>query len=85
MRPMDRNQVVSRVCEQLVFDFGDELTAETILKCVTDSFESLSHARLQTYVPLLLHRSARARLRGGVTALSNNPSQTPNTEQEATP
>ena len=67
----DYNQVVRHVCEQLAFDFGDEFTAEKIQECVTDSFEVLSHARVQTYIPLLLHRSARARLRADATALED--------------
>jgi hypothetical protein len=83
MSAIDRDQVVSHVCRQLRFDLGDEFAAETIQRCVADSFESLRNARVQTYVPLLLHRSAKARLRADATAGRIDPSQAPNAEQHA--
>jgi hypothetical protein len=55
--------VLTHVCEQLAFEFGDQFPEDVIHDCVLETFDEFSQARVQTYVPLLLHRSAQARLR----------------------
>ena len=57
------DRVLKLVCKQLSFDFGDQFTEEAIQELVSESLDRLRGARVQTYVPLLLHRSVQARLR----------------------
>ncbi|MPZ69721.1 MAG: arsenate reductase ArsC [Actinobacteria bacterium] len=56
-------EMVSHVCGQLADEFAGTFTPETIARFVSESFDSLSHAKVQAFVPLFIHRFARERLR----------------------
>jgi arsenate reductase len=56
-------EMVSHVCRQLADEFTGTFTPETIARFVSESFDSLSHAKVQAFVPLFIHRFARERLR----------------------
>ena len=57
------DEMVGHICEQLADEFTGTFSPETIKRFVAESFESLSHARVQAFVPLFIHRFARERLR----------------------
>ena len=57
------DEMVAHICEQLADEFTGTFSPETIKRFVAESFESLSHARVQAFVPLFIHRFAKERLR----------------------
>src|SRR5918992_4906845 len=57
------DEMVAHIREQLADEFTGTFSPETIKRFVAESFESLSHARVQAFVPLFIHRFARERLR----------------------
>src|SRR5919106_4812108 len=57
------DEMVVHICEQLADEFTGTFSPETIQRFVAESFESLSQARVQAFVPLFIHRFARERLR----------------------
>ncbi len=56
-------EMLEHICSQLADDFTGTFSAETVKRFVAESFESLSQARVQAFVPLFIHRFARERLR----------------------
>lgn len=58
-----REEMVSHVCEELATEFSGVFTPETINRFVSESFTSLAEARVQSFVPLFIHRFARERLK----------------------
>lgn len=58
-----RDEMVSHICNQLADEFAGTFSPETVQRFVSESFESLSDARVQSFVPLFIHRFARERLR----------------------
>jgi hypothetical protein len=58
----DGEKLVVQVTNQLTPDFGANFSKEVIQGFVAESLESLGKARVQTYLPLLIHRPARQRL-----------------------
>jgi arsenate reductase len=54
---------LERGIESLREQFAGTFSAETIERYVVESLESLSGARFESFVPLLVHRFARERLR----------------------
>jgi arsenate reductase (thioredoxin) len=57
------DEMVSHICSQLAEEFTGTFSPETIKRFVSESFESLSQARVQAFVPLFIHRFAKERLR----------------------
>src|SRR5918996_4711917 len=57
------DEMVAHICEQLADEFTGTFSPETIQRFVAESFESLSKARVQAFVPLFIHRFAKERLR----------------------
>src|SRR5919106_6688710 len=57
------DELVESICSQLAKEFSGTFSAETVKRFVSESFESLSQARVQAFVPLFIHRFARERLR----------------------
>lgn len=57
------DEMVSHICAQLAEEFTGTFSPETIKRFVSESFDSLRHARVQAFVPLFIHRFARERLR----------------------
>src|SRR5919106_404126 len=57
------DEMVVHICEQLADEFTGTFSPETIQRFVSESFESLSQARVQAFVPLFIHRFAKERLR----------------------
>jgi protein-tyrosine-phosphatase len=57
------DEMVAHICAQLADEFKGTFGLETIQRFVTQSFDSLSGARIQAFVPLFIHRFARERLR----------------------
>lgn len=49
--------------ESLVDEFRGVFSRETIARCVTESLEALPAARFENFVPVLVHRFSRERLR----------------------
>ena len=56
-------EMVAHICEQLADEFIGTFSSETIQRFVSESFESISDAKVQAFVPLFIHRFARERLR----------------------
>src|ERR671915_70598 len=56
-------ELVESICSQLAKEFSGTFSAETVKRFVSDSFDGLSHARVQAFVPLFIHRFAKERLR----------------------
>lgn len=56
-------EMVSHICNQLAQEFAGTFGPETIKRFVSESFDSLSSARVQAFVPLFIHRFAKERLR----------------------
>ncbi|HYP25014.1 MAG TPA: arsenate reductase ArsC [Actinomycetota bacterium] len=54
--------MVAGVCRQLAEEFTGIFTPETVKRFVAESFEALSGARVQAFVPLFIHRFAKERL-----------------------
>ena len=67
MNPVDTRgrsgEMVSHICAQLTDEFAGTFSPETIERFVAESFESLSKAKVQAFVPLFIYRFARERLR----------------------
>lgn len=57
------DEMVEHVCEQLASEFTGTFSPETVQRFVSESFDSLSNARVQAFVPLFIHRFAKERLR----------------------
>jgi len=57
------DDMVSHVCTSLAEEFAGTFTPETVKRFVSESFDSLAHARIQAFVPLFIHRFAKERLR----------------------
>ncbi len=57
------DEMVSHICSQLSEEFTGTFGSETIQRFVSESFQTLTSARVQAFVPLLIHRFARERLR----------------------
>lgn len=57
-----RDDMVAAVCRQLAEEFTGIFTPETVKRFVAESFEALSSARVQAFVPLFIHRFAKERL-----------------------
>jgi protein-tyrosine-phosphatase len=55
--------MVSHIGAQLSDEFAGTFSPETIERFVAESFESLSKAEVQAFVPLFIYRFARERLR----------------------
>lgn len=55
--------MVTHVCSQLAQEFEGTFSPETVQRFVAESFESLKNAPVQSFVPLLIHRFAKERLR----------------------
>ena len=53
------------VAAALAEELGPEVPRQVIERCVADEAERLRQARIKTYVPLLVHKAARDRLRPG--------------------
>lgn len=60
--PITWNQI-RHAAEELHEEFAGVFSSETIARYIGESSELLSGARISTYVPLLVHRFARERLR----------------------
>jgi arsenate reductase (thioredoxin) len=60
--PITRNQIRHAAAE-LHEEFAGIFSAETIARYIEESSDLLSGARISTYVPLLVHRFTRERLR----------------------
>ncbi len=58
-----RNEMVVRVCNQLAKEFTGFFTPETVRRFVADSFGAFADAKVQSFVPLFIHRFARERLK----------------------
>lgn len=56
------DEMLEHVCKELAREFTGTFSPETVKRYVAESFESLSHARVQTFVPLFIHRFAKERL-----------------------
>lgn len=56
------DEMVEHICRQLAKEFTGTFSPETVKRFVTESFESLSNARVQAFVPLFIHRFAKERL-----------------------
>ena len=54
---------LERGLENLYDEFAGTFSAETVERYMVESLEGLSKARMQNFVPLLVHRFARERLR----------------------
>ena len=67
MNPVDNRgrsgEMVSHIGAQLSDEFAGTFSPETIERFVAESFESLSKAEVQAFVPLFIYRFARERLR----------------------
>jgi arsenate reductase len=57
------DEMVRHVCRQLAHEFAGTFTQETIERFVSESFDSLTHARVQAFVPLFMYRFAKERLK----------------------
>jgi protein-tyrosine phosphatase-like protein len=57
------DEMVAHICEQLADEFTGTFSPETIKRFVAESFDSLSNAPVQAFVPLFIHRFAKERLR----------------------
>lgn len=53
---------VSQMTEDLANEFEPEVPKDTVHRIVSESFESLSDARIKSYVPILARRLSRDRL-----------------------
>jgi arsenate reductase (thioredoxin) len=60
--PVTRRRV-ERELDELRLEFAGVFSAETIERYIAESIADLSGARIQTFVPLFIHRFARQRLR----------------------
>jgi len=60
--PITRNQI-RHAADELHQEFAGIFSSETIARYIEESGDLLSGARVSTYVPLLVHRFARERLR----------------------
>jgi protein-tyrosine-phosphatase len=60
--PVTQNHI-RRTTEALVDEFAGIFSRETISRYITESWDLLATAKIQTHVPLLAHRFARERLR----------------------
>ena len=65
-------KLVNQVTNQLTHDFGADFSQETIERFVTESLQSLRQARVQAYLPLLIHRSARQLLIAAATGVERD-------------
>lgn len=62
--PADHEALRQRVASELAREFAGVFSPETIARCVADSHKQLvQRAQVQTFIPLLVHRFARERLR----------------------
>lgn len=57
------DEMVEHICEQLAREFTGTFTPETVKRFVSESFDSLANAKVKAFVPLLIHRFAKERLR----------------------
>src|SRR6266702_1829049 len=60
--PITRHQI-EHAAEELHEEFAGTFSTETIARYIEESSDLLSGARISTYLPLLVHRFARERLR----------------------
>ncbi|CAN5657657.1 arsenate reductase ArsC [soil metagenome] len=58
-----RDEMVTHVCSQLAKEFSGVFTPQTIQRFVHESFDSLSRARVQAFVPLFIYRFAKEHLK----------------------
>jgi len=54
---------VGKVAERLVQEYADSVPAPVVRDLVTQEFSALRQARVTQFVPVLVDRSVRARLR----------------------
>lgn len=70
-------QSLERVQSELAAEFIGVFAAETVERCVVDSYDKLLPATVPTYLPLLTHRFARERLRAAARAVETEPGRAP--------
>ena len=57
------DEVISAACARVASDFAGTFSAETVERYVHDSRDRWAHARITGYLPLMIERFARERLR----------------------
>lgn len=57
------DEAIKHALDQLADEFSGIFSKETVEQYVTESIEALSGAKVQTFIPLFVHRFARERLR----------------------
>lgn len=61
--PLDMQHLIRHVAARLRNEFAGVFGPETVERFVAESFGSMKHAKVQTYLPLFTERFARDRLR----------------------
>lgn len=74
---LDQRQAARNGAKRLCAEFAGVFSPETVERIIDDSYELLSDARIQTYVPLLAERFARERLQAAAKTQGVGVSTTP--------
>lgn len=61
--PLEIRHLIRRAASHIREDFAGIFGAETIERFIADSYTSLSHSKVQSFVPLFVERFTRERLR----------------------
>jgi hypothetical protein len=77
---------IDRVVRRLTAEFCGNLTPDEVYRCVTDTAGGYAEARIDLFVPLLVERQARQRLRDKLqgTKSAEKASQRQNPSDEST-
>ena len=59
----DVELLIDSLTRDLIEEFEDRVAPQDVERLVTESYRAYSNSRIQTYVPILVRREARARLR----------------------
>jgi hypothetical protein len=62
-RDEDIDRLIDSLTQELIGEFGHQLPPEAVERLVWETAQAYADSKVQTYVPILVRREARARLR----------------------